>query len=133
MRRWKTALGAALTLGLYACGIIPEFGGVGDQAFDYNIAVDQANNKELLLNLIRAGHGLSPEWTSISLVTGQRTPSAQLGLADTLGPRGTNPANVLTSLGAVSGFSNSQINVLDVREFYQYYLTELKPSELARY
>ena len=53
MTRWRAALGAALSLGLCTLAACAEFGDVQEQAVNYNIAADEANNQQLLLNIVR--------------------------------------------------------------------------------
>lgn len=123
----------ASALGLCVLVGCTEFGTVDQQAVDYNVAADTTNNKQILINLLRAGHDRPAEWTSFRIVQGQRTLSGQGAFAATAGPRGTSPAFLLTPTVTDTGQSQSQIDVLDAREFYQNYLHEIDPSFVANY
>jgi len=79
-RAWRTTLRGALFSGLYALAACSEFGDIKYQSVQYNIAADQANNEELLLNILRVGHERPAEWSNIRLVQGQVTESGILGL-----------------------------------------------------
>jgi hypothetical protein len=126
MASWRMITGIlmlAAALGLAGCAIVDEYSG---RAVAYNIEAEQAQDQQLLLNLVRASLRRPMQFTSVSSITGQQSVS---GTASVTVPF----SNVMTKSGvfggSVSGGPTFTVPVLDTQEFYRGILQGI-PAEL---
>ncbi len=112
---------------LAGCSLGPTVAG---QAGDYNLAVEQAANTQLLRNVLRARDQLPLHFTTVPQIRG----SLSVGLGQ---PGIGLPIGALASQGLTLGFNGSSspsfdVSALDTQEFTRGLLEPLEP-ELFRY
>lgn len=118
---------AVLTLASTGTGCVTPRS-LSSDAVSYNLAVEEAQNRVLLLNVLRAQHRHPMYLTAISKVTGSVT--SQLGTTLTIPFSGDENTG---GLGATYTLSPSfDIAVLDTKEFMQGFLAPI-PAEVFAY
>ena len=115
---------------LAACTVPDRF---ADRAIDYNRSLEEAENRGLLLNLLRAANDRPLYFTSFSALRGSMSVALGINAAGTTGLDGTNS----TSLGALIAPNASIINspsfdltVLDTQAFARGLLTPIDNNVL---
>jgi hypothetical protein len=142
LSRWKglaRAAGLLSVLGLSGCMLADAF---SDRVIEYNLQAEQAQEQELLLNIVRASLRRPMQFTGLQEITGnaQATGSGTFSV-----PFGHHPRPNPGTFGLTSSFSGGpqfQVPVFDTQEFYQgilapitldvfdYYLQQGFPREL---
>jgi hypothetical protein len=114
----------ALALGLTACTLVDEF---SDRALTYNLEAEQAQTKNLLLNVVRASLRRPMEFSTVQTVQGTAAAKGDVSL---LIPFGHIPgANTLGLSGEVSaGTAQFADSILDTQEFYNGIIQPVAPS-----
>jgi hypothetical protein len=123
-------LTCAALLPLAACTIPDRF---ADRAVDYNRSLEEAENRGLLLNILRAANDRPLYFTSFSALRGSMSAALGTGAAGTLGIDGGNA----TSLGVLVAPSATLVNspsfdlsVLDSQAFARGLLTPIDNNVL---
>jgi hypothetical protein len=124
--------GALVALILSSCGLVDNFSG---RAVNFNLVAEQAQQQELLLNIVRASLNRPMQFTTLSSITGTASESANSTLSLPFGPPGHRPPKTLSPdvfgfSGTISGGPTFTVPVLDTQEFYQ---GELKPLSGQEY
>jgi hypothetical protein len=106
--------------------VVDNFSG---RAVKYNLVAEEAQQQELLLNIVRASLNRPMQFTTLSSITGtasvsgNETLSIPFGEATHRPKTGVSP-DIFGASGTVSGGPTFTVPVLDTQEFYQ---GELKP------
>lgn len=118
-------LAAAACGPVAACSIPDEFAG---RAVDYNRSVEDAENEQILLNIVRASMRRPLHLTSLSQVRGDMTATLQLQASASaqLGQNTANPRGVsLTPTAQISNHPSFDVAVLNTKEFANGFLAPL--------
>ena len=80
--RWRIVFVAhlflpAIAFGLTSCAIVDQY---SSHAVAYNIEAEQAQEQQLVLNIVRASLRRPMQFTSVTTITGSQTVSANAGL-----------------------------------------------------
>ena len=127
MGSFSRTIGAALAaLTLSSCAIVDNF---SDRAVNFNLVAEQAQQQELLLNIVRASLNRPMQFTTLSSITGTASESGSETLTVPFGeamhrPKGAVSPDIFGITGSMSGGPTFTVPVLDTQEFYQ---GELKP------
>jgi hypothetical protein len=131
-RRWLVAaVGGAALVSTSACIHLERF---SSQATEFNIQVADAQNKTMLLNIVRAANRFPMHFTELSTLsgTGTRTEggtvTAPVGILH--GGMGTGSVAPTFSVTETPTFN---VAVLETQEFYRGMLHPLTPDQIANY
>ncbi len=145
---WGKGLAAAATpmlaAGLAGCALVDNFSG---RAIDYNLQAEQAQEQQLLLNVVRASQRRPMQFTGLQSITGTASASGNSTLTTPFGeamhrPKGAVSPDIFSLGGSISGGPTFIVPVLDTQEFYQgilspislqvfdYYLQQGFPKEV---
>ena len=89
------------------------------RAIDYNLAAEQVQNREMLLNVLRASQRRPLEFTALQTITGTGSIDAGAELDIPLRQNSADEALMLVPQIAATARPAFTINVLDTQEFYQ--------------
>jgi hypothetical protein len=107
-------------------------GEIASRATTYNLAVEQANNEAMLLNVLRASKRRPMHFTYVTALHGG--PGASLGSASLALPfKGTGANYVLTPSFGYGATSSFDVGVLDSSEFIRGITTPIELSLLHYY
>ncbi|HZL60007.1 MAG TPA: hypothetical protein VFC38_09945 [Stellaceae bacterium] len=124
----RAARGAALAMaaailgsGLAGCAIVDQFSG---RAIEYNLQAEQANDQQLLLNVVRASQRRPLQFTGLQSITGTASASAGTTWTFPFGeathrPKGAVSPDSFVFTNSMSGGPTFTVPVLDTQEFYQ--------------
>lgn len=116
-RTWSAFLaGGALALGLGGCTVVDEFSG---RAVQYNLEAEQAQDQDLLLNIVRASERRPLEFTGVQSVSGTASASGSGTLTFPFGHRPRPSPNSLALTEGVSGGPTFAVAVLDTQDFFE--------------
>ena len=115
----------AIAVGLTSCAIVDQY---SSHAVAYNIEAEQAQEQQLVLNIVRASLRRPMQFTSVTTITGSQSASATAGLTAPFGSHST--ANTGTFGASVSGGPTFTVPVLDTQDFYRGMLQGI-PGELV--
>jgi hypothetical protein len=109
---------------LPGCAIVDQY---SDRAAMYNIEAEQAQEKTILLNIVRASLRRPMQFTTISSIAGSASATGNAGYSlpvnipfrNSAGTGSYPAANTWTAGGSVSGGETFTVPVLDTQEFYQ--------------
>ena len=104
----------AIAFGLTSCAIVDQY---SSHAVAYNIEAEQAQEQQLVLNIVRASLRRPMQFTSVTTITGSQTVSANAGLTAPFGPHSTS--NTGTFGASASGGPIFTVPVLDTQDFYR--------------
>jgi len=114
-----------IAAGLTSCAIVDQYSG---HAVAYNIEAEQAQEQQLVLNIVRASLRRPMQFTSVTTITGSQSVSATAGLTAPFGYHG-NLMNDTGTLGAsASGGPIFTVPVLDTQDFYRGMLQGIPPQ-----
>jgi hypothetical protein len=124
-------LGSGLAaLALSSCAIVDDFAG---RAVNFNRVAEQAQQEQVLLNIVRASLNRPMQFTTLSSITGTASESGSGTMSVPFGHHrpiaGVSP-DILGLTGSISGGPTFTVPVLDTQEFYQ---GELKPLSGQEY
>jgi len=124
-------LGSGLAaLALSSCAIVDNF---ASRAVNFNLVAEQAQQEQVLLNIVRASLNRPMQFTTLSSITGTASESGSGTMSVPFGHHrpiaGVSP-DILGLTGAISGGPTFTVPVLDTQEFYQ---GELKPLSGQEY
>lgn len=107
---------------------------VAVSAVDYNRAIENSNNQQILLNIARASHQMPLYFTRIGSITGNFEVSAGIDAAIPFGPNVTavNNTNSISPSVSIRSSPNFDIQPLDDKEFVRETLRPL-PTEVFAY
>jgi len=129
MKLWR---GAAATLvvatALSGCAIVDSFSG---RVIDYNLQAEQAQEQQLLLNIVRASLRRPMQFTGLQSITGQATESGNAAFTFPFGesmhrPKGSVSPDIFGFGGTISGGPQFIVPVLDTQEFYDGILSPIQ-------
>jgi hypothetical protein len=110
-------MASGLALALSACVLVDKY---SDRAVEYNRQAEQAQEQDLLLNVVRAMDRRPMQFTSLQTVTGQATASGSGSISFPFGHRPNASAQRIASFtDSFSGGPIFVVAVLDTQEFYQ--------------
>jgi hypothetical protein len=113
----RLCLACGLALAMSGCGVVDKFSG---SAVEYNRQVEQAQEKMLLLNVVRAMDRRPMAFSYVSQVSGQfQATSTSASVAVPFGPRPNAAGRSFTLNGGFQGGPNFTVMGLDTQEFYQ--------------
>jgi hypothetical protein len=104
---------------------------ISQRTVNYNIAVENARNEMLLLNVLRARERRAMVFTGLTRISGSLRKEVQIGVAGTVGQGMPNNAAVAPSFG-LSDAPSFDIAVLDSQEFTRGIMTPIT-FELVQY
>jgi len=113
-------------------GCVSFSGDIYNHAVNYNLAVEQAQNELLLLNVVRAMKQRPMYFTAISLVRGSFQASAESGFGVPFGGDATDTYSAQPK-GAVSTSPSFDVAVLDSEKFTRGIMTPVCPETFAYY
>jgi hypothetical protein len=113
----------AIAFGLTSCAIVDQY---SSHAVAYNIEAEQAQEQQLVLNIVRASLRRPMQFTSVTTITGSQTVSATAGLTAPFGPHSTS--NTGTFGASASGGPIFTVPVLDTQDFYRGMLQGIPPQ-----
>jgi hypothetical protein len=118
-----------LSTGVVACTSYQ----LSDRSINFNDALQDLDNRQVLLNAVRASKRYPPYFTSISQInaTGELDGS-QLNLTVPFGPVGHNAFSAGPMIKAGTGLTVST-NPLDTQDFYEGYMAPVKTSQIGYY
>jgi hypothetical protein len=127
-------LAAVFALGLVAsvgtgCTYYPS---LASDAVAYNEAVEDSQNRILLLNVVRAAQRRPMHFSELSKITGKTTETLQLGLAFPFG-RGASMRDSAATLASIAGGPTYDVGVLATKEFISGIMTPVNPSLFKYY
>src|ERR1700730_12206648 len=106
---------------LVGCSVITPNGQIGKSSLDYNLQIEEAQNKNLLANIWRAKKRHPLYLTDISKVTGSLTRTYTLGLSLPLrhihGYQSTTTPSATVTMNP-----NFDVNLLDTQDFMRGFL-----------
>lgn len=108
--------GGALAFGLGGCTVVDEFSG---RAVQYNLEAEQAQDQDLLLNIVRASERRPLEFTGVQSVSGTASASGSGTLTFPFGHRPRPSPNSLALTEGVSGGPTFAVAVLDTQDFFE--------------
>lgn len=122
-----------------ACGVAAALAAAGcvtsaqisQRTVNYNVAVENARNEMLLLNVLRARERRAMVFTGLTRISGSLRKEAQIGVAGTVGQNMPNNVAVAPSF-SVSDAPSFDIAVLDSQEFTRGIMTPIT-FELIEY
>jgi hypothetical protein len=123
---------AALALALGGCQSLEDF---SDWSAGYDKAIEQSQNQNMLINMVRAAYNRPLHFTAISVVRGNGQISPTLGLNGSFPLQNFNNGGVIgtgPSLSVSGGF-NFDMSSLDNAEFMGGFLTPIAPSTVDFY
>jgi len=103
------------------------------RAVQYNLEAEQAQDQELLINIVRASLRRPLAFSGVQTVAGTATAQGQISLSWPLRILTGQTSTVLDSGGTVSGGPTFTVGILDTQEFYQGILGPIKGSILDFY
>ncbi len=130
------------------CAIVDQYSG---RAIVYNLQAEQAQQQQLLLNIVRASQRRPMQFTGLQTITGTASASGNISATDAVTHStplislfGTTPANTNAAIsrtvaaglgagGSISGGPTFTVPVLDTQEFYQGLLTPISGQLLDLY
>lgn len=142
LRRVRLACVAFVLLAVTGCAVVDQYSG---RAIVYNLQAEQAQQQQLLLNVVRASQRRPMQFTGLQTITGTASASGNLSATDAMTRNATlltTPANTVigrtfaTGFGAggsISGGPTFTVPVLDTQEFYQGLLTPISGQLLDLY
>lgn len=108
--------GCGLAAGLFGCAVVDEFSG---RAVQYNLEAKQAQDQDLLLNIVRASERRPLEFTGVQSVSGTASASGSGTLTFPFGHRPRPNPNSLALTEGVSGGPTFAVAVLDTQDFFE--------------
>lgn len=112
---------AIATLSLSACAQFE----IADRSLEYNLAIEDASNRMLLLNVVRASKRYPMHFTAITDVNMSSPVSGSLGFNIPFGGDAKNAFTITPSASASSGIKTN-LGVLNKREFFRGITTPIK-------
>jgi hypothetical protein len=125
-RRALCSVFALIAIALSGCAVVDAF---SERAVAYNREAERAQNRVLLLNIVRASLKRGMQFTTLQTVTGTAQVSGSVSVFQ---PYGGHPFAVPPSVtldNAVSGGPTFTVPVLDTEEFYRGILEPLSARE----
>jgi len=131
---------AALAVG--GCAVVDQYSG---RAIVYNLQAEQAQQQQLLLNVVRASQRRPMQFTGLQTITGTASASGNFSGTESVTRNATllaTPANTVIGRavvgnlgvgGSISGGPTFTVPVLDTQEFYQGLLTPISGQLLDLY
>lgn len=128
--RKTTKLGGVICVAIFfsSCTIVDEF---ADRAVEYNQQVADAQNRQVLLNILRAAHRQPMQFTELSTIAGGSTATGALSLSVPFG--GDASAYSASPSISLEGRQDFTLVNLNTQEFYNGILTPVSPKTLAHY
>jgi hypothetical protein len=114
---------------LSACAVVDQYSG---RAVSYNTEAEQAQNKALLLNIVRASLRRPMQFTTLQSISGTASVSGTTGLTIPLGAGGAQYKTWPFS-GTMSGGPQFVVPVLDTQDFYRGILTPISGQLIDLY
>lgn len=113
-----------MCLALPSCAIVDQY---ADRAATYNLEAEQAQEKGILLNIIRASLRRPMQFTSVTSIAGSTSATGSGGYSGPVsipfrlsgGTAGYPNLTTWTAGGSMSGSETFTVPVLDTQEFYQ--------------
>jgi hypothetical protein len=113
-----------LCLGLPNCAIVDQY---SDRATTYNVEAEQAQEKALLLNIIRSSQRRPLQFTTVTSIVGSASMTGTGGYSGPVdvpfrvsgGSGSYPPLTTWTAGGSLNGAETFTVPVLDTQEFYQ--------------
>ena len=124
---------ALLCLALPNCAIVDQY---SDRATMYNVEAEQAQEKALLLNIIRSSQRRPLQFTTVTSIVGSASLTGTGGYSGPVnvpfrasgGSGSYPPLTTWTAGGSLNGAETFTVPVLDTQEFYQEILSQFHRS-----
>jgi hypothetical protein len=116
--------------GTTGCWFVDNF---SNRAVAYNLEAEKAQDKGILLNIIRASKRRPMVFTGVQTVAGTASQTEGFSVTWPGGQNAVTSAVVLNPLASVSGGPTFNVGVLDTQEFYNGMLRALEPATFDRF
>lgn len=120
------SLALAIAVDVAGCTIIDQY---SSHAVAYNIEAEQAQEQQLLLNVVRASLRRPMQFTSVSSITGTQSVTAGGSITAPFGFHGNLMSDTGTVSASATGGPTYTVPVLDTQDFYRGMLQGI-PAEL---
>ncbi|MFI4986960.1 MAG: hypothetical protein ACHQF3_05945, partial [Alphaproteobacteria bacterium] len=91
----------------------------GDRAVRYNLEAEQAQDQQVVLNVLRASKRRPLEFSGVQSVSGSATATGMLGVSWPAWLANHSSGTSIAPSAGVSGGPVFQVSVIDTQEFYQ--------------
>jgi hypothetical protein len=124
----RFALLLPFALALASCSYADRLAEISDRAVQYNLDAEQVEDRQVLLNIVRAVYQMPPEFTSLQTMTGQSSMSGTAAITWPWRKGGAKQPSLFNAGGSLTVTPQFTMGVIDTQEFYN---GILKPVDSA--